>query len=169
MIEEWPDTALTLIEAEVMRNLTLLKALSSVLAGSQVVRDRIDAILARHVEQVSAAWLATQAADDPPEAWVHHWETKLAMRGDYMAMWRFVLKLCEDVAGDDSEAIVMIGVDPLTTMMIQWEETTLTLIEAEVVRNPTLLKAVAVLLASSDAVWDRLDAILARHGETRGE
>jgi hypothetical protein len=169
MIEEWPDPALALIEAEVAGNPTLFKALLNVSRGGKVTADRIDAILIRHVEQVSASWLASQAAGDSPEGWVESWQSRWYRPDDYMAMWRFVLKLCEDVASDDSKAISMIGVDPLNSMMIRWEDETLMLIEAEVASNPTLLKATSILLTTSDAVEDRLDAILARYGETRGD
>jgi hypothetical protein len=115
------------------------------------------------IQRVSAAWLAFQSADDSPEDWVEDWQDKRRSQGDYMAMWRFVLRLCEDVRGDDSETIEMIGVDPLWSMIYRWPNETLTLIEAEVPRNPTLLKALQIILTDESSVRERIDAILARH------
>lgn len=86
------------------------------------------------------------------------------MNGDYEAMWRFVLKLCEDVAHDDSELIAMIGVDPLNGMIITWPDEALALIEAEVATNSTLREALSIVLTDSPTVRDRIDAILGGHG-----
>lgn len=121
----------------------------------------------RDIERVSASWLASQAADEAPDDWVEQWQTKRCVDGDYMAMWRFVLRLCVDVSDDDSETIEMIGVDPLNGMIITWPDTALTLIEAEVVTNSTLLEALSIVLTDSPIVRDRIDAILARHGKER--
>lgn len=116
----------------------------------------------RDIEQVSASWLASQAADNPPEDWVESWQGERRMGGDYTAMWRFVLKLCEDVADDDSDMIGMIGVDPLNSMIITWPDKALTLIEAEVATNPTLHEALAIVLTTEQPVRDRIDRILER-------
>jgi hypothetical protein len=114
------------------------------------------------IRQVSAAWLAARSADEPVDDWVIDWQDRRGIRGDYMAMWRFVLKLCEDVRGDDSETIGMIGVDPLWSMIYRWPDETLALIETEAPKNPTLLKALSIVLTDEQSVRDRIDAILAR-------
>jgi hypothetical protein len=114
------------------------------------------------IQRVSAAWLASQSADDSPDHWVIDWQEYRRGQGDYMTMWRFVLRLCEDVGGGDSETIEMIGVDPLWFMIHTWPDETLTLIEAEVPKNPTLLKALPIILTDEPSVRERLDAIISR-------
>ena len=113
------------------------------------------------IERVSPAWLASRAADEALADWVENWQDTRCFRGDYMSMWRFVLKLCEDVVPDDSETIGMIGVDPLWSMIYRWADETLTLLEAETGKNPTLLEALSVVITDDPAVRDRIDAILA--------
>ena len=116
----------------------------------------------RDIEQVSAAWLATQAAGGFSDDWVERWQTRQCMDDNYMAMWRFVLKLCEGVA-DDSEIIGMIGAGPLWSMVNRWPDTAVGLIEAEVPTNPTLLKALSIILTDEPSARNRIDAILVRH------
>jgi hypothetical protein len=119
------------------------------------------------IQRVSAAWLASQSAGDSPDGWVIDWQEERRGEGDYMAMWRFVLKLCKSVAGDDSETIGMIGADPLWFMIYTWPDETAGLIEAEVPKNPTLLRVLAGTWTQGFPIRERLDAILARHGQTR--
>jgi hypothetical protein len=114
------------------------------------------------IRQVSAAWLAARSADDPVDDWVEDWQDRRGIRGDYMAMWRFVLRLCDDVQDGDSDTIGMIGVDPLWSMVNRWPDETFSLLEGEVAKNPTLLEALSSVITDDPAVRDRLDAILAR-------
>jgi hypothetical protein len=51
LIVNWPDAALTSIEAEVDANPTLLQALATIMTETQPIRRRIDAILARHDQE----------------------------------------------------------------------------------------------------------------------
>jgi len=80
-------------------------------------------------------------------------------------MWRFVLKLCEDVANDDSDMIGMIGAGPLHDVIDTWPDAALTSIEAEVDATPTLLRALSIVIAPTALAQQRIDAILARHGQ----
>jgi hypothetical protein len=124
MIHTWPDEALASIEAEASQNPTLLRALSIVITSVPAVRDQIDAILANDTEPVnesdiqrtSYAWLAPRPIAPPPD-WVVRWQEKRHGQGDYKIMWRFVLRLCEDVQDDDSEMFRMIGLDSLWLMV----------------------------------------------------
>jgi hypothetical protein len=59
----------------------------------------------REIERVSASWLASQEAGDPPDSWVESWQDDRCMADEYMAMWRFVLKRCENVTADNDETI----------------------------------------------------------------
>lgn len=113
------------------------------------------------IQRVSAAWLASQSADEPDHC-VIDWQDERRSQDDYMTMWRFVLRLCEDVRGDDSETIGMIGADPLWSMIYRWPDEILTLLEAEVSKNPTLRKALPIILTDEPSVRERLDAIIAR-------
>jgi hypothetical protein len=119
------------------------------------------------IEQVSASWLASQEAGDAPDGWVENWQDERYMSGDCIDIWRFVLKLCEDVAADDGEMIGMIGAGPLWAMFYRWPDRALALIEAEATTNQTLLKALSIVLTDSPAVRDRINAILGRDGEDR--
>jgi hypothetical protein len=113
------------------------------------------------IAQASGSWLASQRAGEAPDDWVESWQDERRIADDYMAMWRFVLKLCDDVDREDDETIGMIGAGPLWGMCDRWPERTLTLIEAEGV-NPTLVKALAIVVTSDPAVYDRIDGILGR-------
>jgi hypothetical protein len=121
----------------------------------------------RDIDRVSAAWLASQAGDEHSKDLVESWQDTRFIGDDYEAMWRFVLKLCEDVEPDDTETIGAIGVDPLWGMVNRWPDTTLRLAEAEAATNPTLVQALAIVLTSEQSVRNRMDAILARHGIER--
>ena len=100
----------------------------------------LDPFSEQDIEQVSAAWLASQATEEPPDGWVERWQTRRCVDGDYMVMWRFVLKLCQEVAADDSDTIGMIAADPLWCVIDNWPDRALTSIEAEVETNPRLLR-----------------------------
>ena len=119
------------------------------------------------IERASATWLACQAVGDAPDDWVEHLEEDWRRDGDYAAMWRFVLKLCQDVADDDSETIGMIGAGPLHDTIHTWPDKALKSIEAAVNGNPKLLQALAIILPHTQSIGERIDAILARHGQER--
>ncbi|HEV3322343.1 MAG TPA: hypothetical protein VG147_09160 [Solirubrobacteraceae bacterium] len=114
------------------------------------------------IQQVSAAWLAARSADESVDDWVEDWQDERRIQGDYMAMWRFVLRLCDDVQDNDSDTIGMIGVDPLWSMVNRWPDVTFTLLEGDAAKNLILLKALSSVITDDPAVRDRLDAILAR-------
>lgn len=48
LVHEWPDEALTAVEAKAASHPTLLRALASVMPPTDVVSRRIDEIIARH-------------------------------------------------------------------------------------------------------------------------
>jgi hypothetical protein len=126
-----------------------------------VTRDK-EPVSESDIQRVSAAWLASRSADESLDEWVIEWQDERLWQGDYVAMWRFVLRLCEGVRDDDSEIIGMIAADPLWSMIYRWPDETLTLIEAEVPKNLTLLKALPIILTDEPSVRERLDAIIAR-------
>ncbi len=121
----------------------------------------------KEVARVSEAWLALQATKDSQHDWSVDAKETWREAGDYSAMLRLVLQLCRDVAPDDGENIVMIGVSPLEDLIREWPDATLSLVEKEVDSNPTLLKALKSVWTRQQAVRERIDAILAAHGETR--
>lgn len=119
------------------------------------------------------AWLAYQKAwnTNQSEAEQHDWvieqQDDWLLHGDYNSMWRFIVKVCEDVASDDEDMIGMIGAAPLENMIVTWPDTALGLVEVEVGRNPTMLRALAGVWTQGLPIRERLDAILARHGQER--
>jgi hypothetical protein len=119
------------------------------------------------IARASTAWLAYQATEDEQYDWVIEQQDDWLLRGDYDSMWRFILKLCEDVASDDDDIIGMIGAGPLENMIVTWPDTALRLVAAEVGRNPTMLQALAGVWTQGLPIRERLDAILARHGQER--
>jgi uncharacterized protein DUF6869 len=121
----------------------------------------------KEVARVSEAWLALQATKDSQHDWSVDAKEAWREAGDYSAMLRLVLQLCRDVAPDDGENIVMIGVSPLEDLISEWPDATLSLVEKEVDRNPVLLQALKSVWTRQQAVRERIDAILAAHGETR--
>ncbi len=116
------------------------------------------------IEQVSGAWLASRAVGSATDDWVENWQVRREMSGDYTAIWRFVVKLCENVASNDSETIGLIGAGPLWDMIYTWPDKALSLIEAEVATNRTLVEALSIIVTDESLVRERIDAILARHG-----
>jgi hypothetical protein len=119
------------------------------------------------IERASAAWLAYQATQEEQYDWVVERQDDWLIHGDYDSMWRFLLKLCMDVANDDDDTIGMIGAGPLENMIVTWPDTALRLVTAEVGRNPTMLQALAGVWTQGLPIRGRLDAILARHGQER--
>ncbi len=119
------------------------------------------------VARVSEAWLALQATKDDQYDWSVDVKDTWREAGDYSASLRLVLQLCRDVAPDDEESIVMIGVSPLEDLIGEWPDTALSFAETEVDRNPVLLEALKCVWTRQPAVRQRIDAILAAHGETR--
>jgi hypothetical protein len=62
----------------------------------------------------------------------------------------------------------MIGAGPLWGMFYRWPDRTVGLIEAGATMNPTLRKALSVVLTDSPVVRERIDAMLGRDvGEKR--
>lgn len=82
-------------------------------------------------------------------------------------MLRLVLQLCRDVAPDDDKNIGMIGVAPLEDLICEWPDAALPLVEKEVDSNPVMLQALKHVWTRQPAIRQRIDAILAAHGETR--
>lgn len=119
------------------------------------------------VARVSEAWLALQATKESQYDWSVDAKETWREAGDYSAMLRLVLQLCRDVALDDDERIGMIGVSPLEDLIEEWPDAALALVEKEVESNPVLLQALKFVWTRQPAVRDRIDAILAAHGETR--
>jgi hypothetical protein len=119
------------------------------------------------IAQASTAWFAYQATEDEQYDWVINLQNQWRENGNYEAMWRFILKLCKDVANDDDDMIGMIGAAPLEDMIVSWTDTALSMIEVEVEKNPTMLRALAGTWTQGLPIRERLDAILARHGQER--
>ncbi|HWY89934.1 MAG TPA: hypothetical protein VNY31_04620 [Solirubrobacteraceae bacterium] len=119
------------------------------------------------IARASTAWFAYQATEDEQYDWVIDLQNDWRENGNYEAMWRFLLKLCMDVANDDDDMIGMIGAAPLEDMIVTWPDTALRLVEAEVEKNPTMLRALAGTWTQGLPIRGRLDAILARHGQER--
>ncbi len=114
------------------------------------------------IARASTTWFAYQATEDEQYDWVIDLQNKWRENGDYEAMWRFLLKLCMDVANDDYDMIGMIGAAPLEDMIVTWPDTALRLVEAEVEKNPTMLRALAGTWTQGLPIRGRIDAILAR-------
>jgi hypothetical protein len=121
----------------------------------------------KEVARVSEAWLALQTTGDPQYDWSVDTMETWREAGDYSAMLRLVLQLCRDVAPDDGENIVMIGVSPLENLIGEWPDRALSCVEQEVKNNPVLLQALKCVWMRQPAVRQRIDAILAACGETR--
>lgn len=116
------------------------------------------------IAQLSRAWLTAQTADEAPSDWVESQQDDWVRFGNYAAMWRFVLRLCQDVSDDDDDTIGMIGAGPFWSVIHEWPDAALTAIEAETDLHPTLLRALSGVVAPTDLAQQRIDAILARHG-----
>jgi len=116
------------------------------------------------IAQLSRAWLTAQTRDDAPPEWVVEQEDDWVRFGNYAAMWRFVLRLCQDVSDDDDNTIGMIGAGPFWSVIHEWPDAALTAIEAEAEPHPTLIRALSIVTTSTEIVEQRIDAILARHG-----
>lgn len=119
------------------------------------------------VARVSEAWLALQATRDAQYDWSVDAKEAWREAGDYSAMLRLVLRLCRDVAPDDGENIGMIGVSPLEDLIDEWPDEALSFVEKEVESNAVLLQALKCVWTRQRTVRERIDAILAAHGETR--
>jgi hypothetical protein len=119
------------------------------------------------IVRASAAWFAYQATEDEQYDWVIDLQNDWRENGNYEAMWRFLLRLCMDVANDDEDMIGMIGAAPLEEMIVTWPDTALRLVEAEVQKNSTMLRALAGAWTQGLPIRGRLDAILARHVKER--
>jgi hypothetical protein len=117
------------------------------------------------IAQLSRAWLTAQIGDEAPPEWVEDQEVDWVRFGNYAAMWRFVLRLCQDVSDDDDDTIGMIGAGPFWSAIHEWPDAALTAIEAETDPHPTLLRALSGVIAPTEIVERRIDAILARHGQ----
>jgi hypothetical protein len=115
------------------------------------------------IAQLSHAWLAAQTAGEAPPEWVADQQLDWLRLGNYTAMWRFVLRLCQDVADDDDDAIAQIGADPFWNVIQEWPDTALAEIEAETNPHPMLLRALSSVIAPTELVQQRMDEILARH------
>jgi hypothetical protein len=113
------------------------------------------------IARASAAWFAYQATEAEKYDWVRDLQDRWREDGNYEAMWRFVLELCKDVANDDDDMIGMIGAAPLEDMIVSWTDTALRLVEAEVKKNPTMLRALAGTWTQGLPIRERIDAILA--------
>ena len=99
--------------------------------------------------------------------WVNDLEDRWRRDNDYAAMWRYVLKLCDDVAVDDTHTIGMIGAGPLENLVVRWPDEALPAIDIEVANNRVLLEALATTWTQGLAIRDRIDAILERHDQDR--
>jgi hypothetical protein len=121
----------------------------------------------KEVARVSEAWLALQATEDSQYDWSIDVMETWREADDYSAMLHLVLQLCRDVAPDDSKNIGMIGVSPLEDLIGEWPDAALSLVEKEVESNPVMLQALKSVWTRQPAVRQRIDAILAAHGETR--
>jgi hypothetical protein len=119
------------------------------------------------VAKLSRAWLDSNPADGGPPYWVQGEQLDWVGRGDFESYWRFVLRLSEDVADDDTETIEQIGVDPLWTLVNYWPDAALDSIEGEAGTHSKLLQALAMVIPPTDVAGMRIDAILAAHGKTR--
>ena len=111
-------------------------------------------------DRAAVGWLECQRTGIDPYDWVEEQTLDWMRNGNSMAMWRFVLKLCETV--DDRETIAQIGAGPLYDMVRVWPDVTLPLVEVEAHNNPALLQALSGVITSKPAVRQRIDAILAR-------
>jgi hypothetical protein len=116
------------------------------------------------VAELSGAWLDSNPADGGSPYWVQGEHLDWVGRGDFESYWRFVLRLSEDVADDDTETSEQIGVDPLWTLVNYWPDAALESIEVEAGTQYKLLQALAVVIPPSDVTGMRIDAILAAHG-----
>jgi hypothetical protein len=117
------------------------------------------------ISRLARAWLtATMASEQPPD-WVEDETLGWRGRGDFGSLWRFVLRLCDDVADDDTEAIEQIGVDPLWTLVNYWPDAALAAIEEEADTQPKLLGALSIVIPPSHVAGSRIEAILAQHGQ----
>jgi hypothetical protein len=116
------------------------------------------------IAQLSRAWLTAQIGDEAPPEWVGEQEDDWLRFGNYAAMWRLVLRLCQDVSDDDDNTIGMIGAGPFWSVIHEWPDAALTTIEAETDPHPTLLRALSIVTVPTEILEQRIDAILARHG-----
>ena len=119
------------------------------------------------VARISQAWLALLATRDSQYEWSVDAKETWREADDYSAMSRYVLQLCRDIAQDDGERIGMIGASPLEDLIDAWPDAAVSLVEREVENNPVLLQALKFVWTRQPAIQERIDAILAAHGETR--
>jgi hypothetical protein len=119
------------------------------------------------ISTVSRAWLSYTASQDEKDLWAVGAVDNWVNRGQLEVAWRLVLALCSEVDADDLKMIANIGAGPVENMITNFGDAALDLIESLVATNLTLLRAVAMVWAWDEPERERVDRLLAAHGQER--
>lgn len=108
------------------------------------------------------AWLRYQATKDQADWWAT--DRVMELRGHLDGLWRIVLAICAEV-DDDNDVIYDIGAGPLESMISQFGDAAMDLIEPALAGNPTLLKSLAGVWGWKSPTRPRVDRVLAEYGQ----
>jgi hypothetical protein len=117
------------------------------------------------IEKVSRGWISYTARQDAIDEWVLDPVAKWMNEGQFDAVWRLILALCRQVDGADLSMIANIGAGPVEEMIRTFGHRALDVIEPAVGGNPILLKALAMVWLWDTPRRERIDEILATHGQ----
>lgn len=116
------------------------------------------------VERAAGDWLSARAADIPPSEWVHDLQIEWLTTGQFDALWKFILRLCERVDPKHKSIVALIGADPLFELFLEFPDRAIEAIESVGDEQPTLIEALSIVDAETDETQSRIDAIVARYG-----